>query len=210
MGYAHSKLVTEYICHAATAKADIAARVLRIGQIVGDTHFGMWNAIEAIPLTIQSATTIGALPVISNGDKEVSWLLVDTTADTVVDLSLLDKRLNGYMPPHGAVFHVCHPRALRWNRDVLTALKHAGLEFEAVDQREWVKRLEALEQDGEKNPPIKLLDLFRRKYSRGETTTEPYFETKENCKFSPSLRDAKDVDAELIGQFLRYWREKCW
>jgi len=72
MGYARSKLVTEYICHAAAAKAGIAARVLRVGQIVGDTHFGMWNATEAIPLTIQSATTIGALPVISNGDEEVS------------------------------------------------------------------------------------------------------------------------------------------
>jgi len=114
------------------------------------------------------------------------------------------------MPPHDAVFYVCHLWVLRWNRDVLPALKHVGLEFETVDQREWVKRLEASEQDGEKNPPIKLLDFFRGKYGRGETTSEPYFETKESCRFSPSLRDAKDVDAELIGQFLRYWREKCW
>ncbi|KAF8253407.1 acetyl-CoA synthetase-like protein [Wilcoxina mikolae CBS 423.85] len=210
MGYAQAKLVTEHICHAAAAKSDIAARILRVGQIVGDTHFGMWNATEAVPLTIQSATTIGALPVISNGDEEVSWIPVDTTANTVVDLSLLDKMQNGYRPAHNAVFHVCHPSVLRWNRDVLPALKNAGLEYEAVDQREWVKRLEASEQDGEKNPPIKLLDFFRKKYGRDEATTEPYFETKESCRFSPSLRNAKEVDAELIGRFLRYWREECW
>jgi thioester reductase-like protein len=174
IGYARSKLVTEYICHAAAAKAGIAARVLHVSQIIGDTHFGTWNATEAIPLTIQSKTTIGALPIISNGDEDVSWLPVDTTADTVVELSLLDKRLNEYMPPNNAVFHVCYLRVLRWNHDVLSALKHAGLEFETVDQREWVKSLEASEQDGEKTPPIKLLDFFRRKYGRDDTTTEPY------------------------------------
>ncbi|KAF8536483.1 hypothetical protein BDD12DRAFT_912113 [Trichophaea hybrida] len=210
MGYAQAKLVTEHICQDAAAKAGIAAHILRVGQIVGDTHFGMWNATEAVPLTIQSATTIGALPMISNGDEDVSWIPVDTTANTVVDLSLLDKMQNGYRPAHNAVFHVCHPSVLRWNRDVLPALKNAGLEFEAVDQHEWVKRLEVSEHDGEKNPPIKLLDFFRKKYGRDKAASEPYFETKESCRFSPSLRNAKEVDAVLIGRFLRYWKEECW
>ncbi|KAA8896205.1 hypothetical protein FN846DRAFT_893478 [Sphaerosporella brunnea] len=209
MGYAHSKLVAERICTVAAAKSDIAARILRVGQIVGDTEHGMWNATEAPPLTVQSATTIGALPVISKDDEELSWIPVDVTAATIVDLSLLDRLQDAHVPARNAVLHVCHPKVLYWNRDVLPALQKAGLKFEAVDQHEWVRRLEASEQDPAKNPPIKLLDFFKKRYA-DETVSEPYFETVESCKYSPSLREAKEVDAELVGRFLRYWQEKCW
>lgn len=64
MGYARSKLVTEHIVKAAAEKTGMCARVLRIGQIVGDTEFGIWNTTEAIPLMLQSAATIGALPAL--------------------------------------------------------------------------------------------------------------------------------------------------
>jgi thioester reductase-like protein len=209
MGYAQSKLVTEHICSIATVKTNIAARILRVGQIVGDTEYGMWNAIEATPLCIQSATTIGALPVIENGDEELQWIPVDTTAETIVDLSLLDRLEDEHFPARNAVLHVNHPKVLYWNRDVLPALKKAGLKFEAVFQREWVKRLEASEQDPAKNPPIKLVDFYNKKYGSGKGS-EIYIETTEACKFSPSLREAKAVDDELVKRFLRYWQEKCW
>jgi thioester reductase-like protein len=72
MGYARSKLVTENIVKAAMEKTGMCARVLRLGQIVGDTQHGLWNATEAIPLMIQSASTIGALPELD----EVSRLII--------------------------------------------------------------------------------------------------------------------------------------
>ena len=62
MGYARSKLVTERIIKAASEQTGMVARVLRIGQIIGDSEYGIWNTTEAIPLMIQSAVTIGALP----------------------------------------------------------------------------------------------------------------------------------------------------
>lgn len=62
MGYARSKLVTERIVRAAAEQAGAVASVLRIGQIVGDTSCGLWNTTEAIPLMIQSANTLHALP----------------------------------------------------------------------------------------------------------------------------------------------------
>ena len=62
MGYARSKLVTERIIKSAGGSTGMTASVLRVGQIVGDSHHGVWNTTEAIPLMIQSAGLLGALP----------------------------------------------------------------------------------------------------------------------------------------------------
>ncbi len=64
MGYARSKLVAEHVVRAAGEKTGMRARVLRLGQIVGDTAHGMWNPTEAIPLMVRSANTVGALPAL--------------------------------------------------------------------------------------------------------------------------------------------------
>jgi thioester reductase-like protein len=62
MGYARSKLVAENIVKAAVEKTGIHAKVLRVGQIIGDSRTGLWNSTESIPLMIRSAVTLGALP----------------------------------------------------------------------------------------------------------------------------------------------------
>ena len=64
MGYARSKLVTERIVKAAAEQIGMVATVLRVGQIIGDSEQGTWNTTEAIPLMIQSAVTMGALPAL--------------------------------------------------------------------------------------------------------------------------------------------------
>ena len=66
MGYGQSKLVGEHICANAAKKTPITARILRVGQIVGDTKYGRWNPKEAVPLTAQSACiTVVTFAVIS-------------------------------------------------------------------------------------------------------------------------------------------------
>lgn len=69
MGYARSKVVAEHILGAAVERTGMKAKVLRLGQIIGDTEHGMWNTTEAIPLMIRSVNTIGALPALD----EVSY-----------------------------------------------------------------------------------------------------------------------------------------
>lgn len=54
--------MTERIVGAAASGAGVHARVLRIGQIVGDSRVGVWSGTEAIPLMIRSAVTLGVLP----------------------------------------------------------------------------------------------------------------------------------------------------
>ncbi|KAL8947134.1 MAG: hypothetical protein Q9222_006550 [Ikaeria aurantiellina] len=87
MGYAQSKFVGEHIVAAAVRDAGARAKVLRIGQVVGDTRFGMWNDREAIPAILRSAMTMGCLPAL---DMECEWLPVDTVAGCVIELAGLD------------------------------------------------------------------------------------------------------------------------
>lgn len=63
-GYARSKYVTEHITRNANKNANAPARVLRVGQLVGDSQVGQWNASEGIPLMLQTAVTLGALPAL--------------------------------------------------------------------------------------------------------------------------------------------------
>ncbi|KAK0275938.1 hypothetical protein LTR35_010707 [Friedmanniomyces endolithicus] len=84
-GYGRSKLVAEHITVAAANRTGMHARVLRIGQLSGDTKAGIWNDTEAIPLMIRSALAVGALPAL---DERPSWLPVDVCAEVVVALAL--------------------------------------------------------------------------------------------------------------------------
>jgi thioester reductase-like protein len=88
MGYARSKLVVENMIKAAVEKTGIIARVCRVGQIIGDSQDGIWNSTEAIPLMIQSATTLGALPELDEVSQ--SMLTPHSTAD------LCDRRHPGF------------------------------------------------------------------------------------------------------------------
>ena len=63
-GYTQSKLVGEYIVQRAVEDFGATACNLRIGQVVGDTKFGLWNENEAPPLMIRSALTLGKLPAL--------------------------------------------------------------------------------------------------------------------------------------------------
>ena len=74
-GYAQSKYVAEQIVRNAMKDAGAQARVLRIGQLVGDSKVGEWNTTEGIPLMIQTAVTLGALPQLDEVSQFHSHLL---------------------------------------------------------------------------------------------------------------------------------------
>ncbi|KAI4250995.1 MAG: hypothetical protein L6R42_008538, partial [Xanthoria sp. 1 TBL-2021] len=84
MGYGRSKLVGEHIVAAAVRTAGAQASILRIGQVVGDGKFGMWNDSEAFPSIVRSALTMGILPELP---IKCEWLPVDTLAECVIELA---------------------------------------------------------------------------------------------------------------------------
>ncbi|KAM0449161.1 hypothetical protein ACHAO4_007823 [Trichoderma viride] len=198
MGYAQSKSVAEHIC-ARAASQGVTTRVLRIGQIVGDTEHGVWNPQEAVPMIMQTAVTIGALPRLQ---ETPSWLPVDVVAEVVTDISLSSA---------GSIFtNVTNPELFSWNDDLLPALRKCGLVFDEVEPREWIKRLRASNPDPVANPPIKLVDFFASKYDRDSFGPSKTFATEVARSFSPALAKVPSLVEEHVAKFVGYLNGKAW
>ncbi|KAM6525809.1 hypothetical protein FALCPG4_011344 [Fusarium falciforme] len=198
MGYAQSKSVSENLC-AKAAEAGVTTRVLRVGQIVADTRHGIWNAQEGVPMMMQTAVTIGALPKLK---ETPSWLPVDVVAEAVVDISLSDS---------GSVFtNIANPKTFDWTRDLLPALRNAGLTFDELEPKEWVQRLRASNPDPTANPPIKLVDFFASKYDKDEFTPSKAFATEKACELSPALANAGVLDQYFVNKFVSYFLNTSW
>lgn len=198
MGYAQSKAVAEHLC-ARAAQQGIIARVLRVGQISGDTQHGIWNAQEAIPMMMQTALTVGVLPELS---ETPSWLPVDAVAQSVMNISLSKA---------GSLFaNVTNPRTFSWKEDLIPALRAAGLDFEVVSPKEWVLRLRNSDADPSRNPPIKLVEFFASKYDKDAFEPSKKFATEVALTWSPSLATVPALTQEQVTKFVSYFKEHCW
>ncbi|OQE09213.1 hypothetical protein PENVUL_c007G01628 [Penicillium vulpinum] len=168
MGYGRSKLVTEHITRNAMRQTGMQARVLRIGQLGGDTVSAQWNETEAVALMFRSALTTGALPELN---ERLSWLPVDQCGRAISDIAMTAVRPFN----ENLVYHLVNPRTFSWKDDLLPALRQGSglLKFEVVSPQEWLRRLASSEQDPEKNPSVKLIDFWRSKYaSHGQSEVE--------------------------------------
>ena len=201
MGYAQSKLVTEHIISNAAAQTGIASRVLRVGQIVADTQHGIWNDTEAIPLMLQAATTIGALPTLNERPR---WLPVDVVASSVNDISLSNSL--------ETFFNVVNPNSFHWTQDLLPNLKQAGLSFEKVSQREWIKRLRASDSNVERNPTYKLLEFFASKYDKEPIEGKGGLDyvTGNVEALSPAVRECPALTQDLVSNFVKQFMATSW
>lgn len=199
MGYAQSKLVTENIVNRAAHATGMTARILRAGQIVGDTVHGIWNATEAIPMIFQTAKTIQVLPQL---DDLLSWTPVDVMANSIIDLSLA--------PNAAEVMNVTNPTLNHWTHDLLPQLKEAGLDFEQLPKQAWLQRLRDSNQDPEVNPPIKLLEFFASKYDNNHPTRALFYDTKKAQASSPALARAQGLNTEFTSRFVNYFTTQCW
>lgn len=199
-GYGQSKWVSEQIC----AQTSRSARILRVGQVAGDTRHGIWNPAEAIPAMVQTALTIGALPKLE-GEKDIlHWLPSDITAAVITDLTLL--------PQSGQVFHIISPHTLTWNDDVLPAIEKAGIEVRIVPQREWVRILGESDNDIERNPPYKLVEHFRQSYGGSQDLSDgkrrddmARMDLAQTLKTCSSLKTATPVNQALVEKYVRFW-----
>ncbi|KAJ5769178.1 hypothetical protein N7520_003737 [Penicillium odoratum] len=204
MGYGRSKLVTEHITHNAMRQTAMHARILRIGQLGGDTKNAQWNDTEAVALMFRSAMTTGALPAL---DESPSWLPVDQCAQSITEIALC----NTLPSDVDLVYHLVNPNTFSWKDDLLPALKQGSdlPEFEVVSPQQWLQRLAESEQDPEKNPSIKLIDFWRGKYGSDDSQAKAgrlSFETQCTTRDCPSLAYVKDpVTDGLIKRYISSW-----
>ena len=202
-GYGRSKLVAEHVVRAA-ARRGANARVLRIGQIVGDTRHGFWNDTEAVPLMIRSALTVGALPDLAN-QPGVSWLPVDILARAILELSGLLRSPVGSSPTEhlcrslssanpDLVYNILNPTRLSWAHDILPGLRSAGLVFDVLPTQEWLRRLRDSEQDPLVNPPVKLRQFWEKKYAINRSGNG---EENGYQRFGEGRSDSSDLSFEM-------------
>ncbi|KAH0397314.1 acetyl-CoA synthetase-like protein, partial [Aureobasidium melanogenum] len=210
-GYGRSKLVTEHIVHNAMQNTGMYARVLRLGQIAGDSQRGNWNTTEAIALMIQTATTIKALPT---HNEELSWLPVDLAASIVVELSGIAQPITETrLQDNDLVYNIQDPKVYHWTLDILPALRRAGLRFDGVSPKEWVQRLRAGDQNPESNPPVKLTEFFAERYGNvvenAPMKSAGRYDTIQTCKDSATMTAIPDlIESDLVAKFVKAWAKE--
>jgi thioester reductase-like protein len=214
MGYGQSKWVAEKICdvaaqHAQSHGVELPVKILRIGQVAGDTRYGMWNPTETIPIMVQSAMTTGTLPITEGPLDTHFWLPVDLAAASIVELAL--QKPLGKSEGSASVFHVSNTTPVRWSSEFLPALRRHGMLFEAVPVSDWLRLLEKLNLSVEDNPACRLLEWFKIKYEPKvdsevqDNNLEMDLTNSRQC--SSSLRSGVQISDELIGKFLTYWTQ---
>lgn len=233
MGYAQSKWVAEQLLASAAATAEIPVRIARLGQVCGDSVEGLWNPAEAIPTIVRTAVTQGVLP--GDEEEELQWLPADVAGEAIVDVAVYENEEDeddGEESRLLQVFNLVNSTfPLFWKKDFLPYLRRAGLSFEIISGRDWVKKLEKYSSSTSEiqdEPAVKLFDFFKHKYDTSTTTTtttmtnaqsqsqgkekesHPRFETARAKKISSAMAKNCVIDEVLVAKFVKYWREECW
>ncbi|OMP86671.1 L-aminoadipate-semialdehyde dehydrogenase large subunit [Diplodia seriata] len=192
MGYGRSKLVGEKIVAAAGQQQNggMRARVLRIGQLVGDLGgAGDWNGTEAVPLLVRGVWETGVLPAL---DENMSWLPIDVAAASILDIAL---------PVRG--------RDSGGVRDVVE--DDAATVYHILNPQTFAKeKLRDSDPDVQRNPSRKLLGFWEGKYGQEVTGKKTLgFQTEKTLEMAPRLGEVPMADIlrddEWLGRVVRRW-----
>ncbi|KUJ21541.1 acetyl-CoA synthetase-like protein [Mollisia scopiformis] len=208
LGYSRSKWVAEAICSAASNEEMMAGRIkiLRIGQLTGDTVNGVWNMSEAWPMMLSTVDAVNCLP--QRGDK-LTWLPVDIAAQAVIDIALGESTDN---PPTKdcPVYHIVNNSTEKSWEDLLRWIREARSKpFGVVEPDEWMKSLEKLES----HPAQSLLWLWKGSSAEEENNDnrekqQARFEVANAEEFSKAMRSVRPVDKELIHKIWNWLEEQ--
>ena len=192
LGYSRSKWVAEAICDSASGLPNMSQRIkiLRIGQLTGDTENGIWNMSEAWPLMLSTVKTLGCLPCI---DEKLTWLPVDIAAQTVLDIALGNTEVHDDMTC--SVYHIINNRQeISW-MDLLGWIENTGQHFKVLDLGSWLTKLDKLNG----HPAKSLSGLWRDGIGSQKKDGEVgVFDVKRSIASSDCLRNFGGVDEPLI------------
>jgi hypothetical protein len=148
-------------------------------------------------MMLSTARLIKCLPDL--GDEPLDWLPVDVAARAFVQIMQQGSEGVDDMP----VYHVLNPhqqptwhQMLEWTRKTE--------EFEIVQPREWVKRLE--KSKGSEHSAMKLLGLWKESYDNddrsgsGEEKQRLQFSMEETKRKIAALRGVQPLDEEYVGK----------
>ena len=209
LGYSQSKWVAENLLHKLASPSKQRISIIRIGQLCGDTKYGVWNMKEAWPSMIHAAWNsfhsseancdrVAMFPNLAN-QPPLSWLPVDIAAKGIIDIAL---RTQVDSEETTRVYHLVsqadHPT---WD-EVLVYLqenKGAGGDLSGkarvIAAKEW---LDILERSN--HPAKSLVPLWRKNWTEGNTADNivPKFRTANAEEVCEALRELKGVDYEQL------------
>ncbi|KAI1415862.1 acetyl-CoA synthetase-like protein [Hypoxylon sp. FL1857] len=224
LGYSRSKWVAEQVCaraheqlsrnmSARTRRADIS--IIRVGQLCGN-EAGVWNASEAYPLMLSTASFAGCLPDLPN--ETLNWLPIDQAATIVLDIALPDLTPGPSTATGLPVYHVLSiHRTPSWRQLLHWGSRTpGGPPFEAIQPAEWLQRLESALGGSEAGHPSQaLLGLWRREYGhvidaslqndtcQGDSAPGlPRFDIASSLRLSPTMRNVGPLSQ---GAVIRMW-----
>lgn len=204
---------------------------IRIGQLSGSRVNGAWNVTYWVPHIVEAGLALGTLPDFPR-HSIVTWLPVDTAADTVNILPFLIILVGSLMllsqvfdilfsssKSLANEFHIVHPRPKSWSDVMLTVAKVLNAKLGAqsvhlVPYGEWFSSLEAHLNDEkalERFPALRLLSFFRA--GTLPTASSPdresmglaLLETRKTQAVSPTLDSVSSLDENDVSKWLAYW-----
>jgi thioester reductase-like protein len=193
LGYSRSKWVAEHICLEAYNQTSLHGHVavVRVGQLTGDSMSGVWNTKEAWPMMLSTARLTNCLPDL--GSEPLDWLPVDIAARAFVQITEQDNKTIEEMP----VYHVLNPHQEPTWHQMLEWIKEKE-DFEIVQPREWIGRLE--KHEGSEHSALKLLGLWKEAYGNGDGKAKrrAQFAMEETKRNVAALRDVQPLDKAYV------------
>ncbi|KAF5371569.1 hypothetical protein D9758_003563 [Tetrapyrgos nigripes] len=234
-GYSESKWVSEQLIARAAPKlldkseSKATYKIVRVGQLCGDTKLGAWNHKEWVPTMIQSAVELGCLP---NDDKAVSWIPVNVAARVIVGDLLTSYEQSGFnesdFKANGAtIVHLAHPNPVSWSELAPVLIEEMGRRVDLVSYGDWLAKLQEhgsdLESDG-RLPAVQLLPFYTSLRSRDAETE---LESKDNReafgmpKMAIGSEDSPDSSKKYLSsveplskddavRWIKYWKKIGW
>ena len=191
-GYGRSKWVAEAICVATAERHEtfdrLKVKVLRLGQLTGDTQTGSWNMSEAWPKMLSTVDILDCLPSI---EQPLDWLPLDIAAEVVSETTFTDNPKDETCE----IYHIVQYRREKTWMDLLDWIKDVREKrFEVVAPQVWLERLELYPED---HPAKALLGLWQDAYGEGSRTAkEIVFDVKEAKAISSTIRDLQPISEE--------------
>ena len=198
LGYSRSKWVAEAICAVASKSSLLGSvKVVRVGQLTGDTVNGVWNMSEAWPLMLSTVGELNCLPRIK---QNLDWLPLDVAAHAVVEIALQEKTREGG-GESVAVYHVLNNYSVpNWDNLLEWIEKFWSHTFEVVKPTFWLYKLERAENSDAK----KLSWLWEKAYGDDDNASYRFvkFQTERANKEAKAMKEFTGLNGDI---FKRIW-----
>jgi thioester reductase-like protein len=198
LGYSRSKWVAEAICVVVSKSSLLGSvKVVRVGQLTGDTVNGVWNMSEAWPLMLSTVRELNCLPKIK---QNLDWLPLDVAADAVVEIALQEKTREAG-GESVAVYHVLNNYSVpNWDNLLEWIEKFWSHTFEVVKPKFWLYKLERAENSDAK----KLSWLWDKAYGDDDNASYGFvkFQTERANKQAKAMREFTGLNEEIL---MRIW-----